>query len=112
MILNPWDVQSKHIHTVDGIASSMYAAECRWGGSELYVLIEGNNDDIPKITGPLMANSHPGSYCGQDAYTDMFITEKENELLRCTEIRGVRTERYSLDTEAEGLQRCDRPGRD
>lgn len=29
-----------------------------------------------------MANSHPGSYCGQDAYTDMFITEKRyaNEL--------------------------------
>ena len=31
MILNPWDVQSKHIHTVDGIASSMYAADCRGG---------------------------------------------------------------------------------
>lgn len=28
-------------------------------------------------TGPLMANSHPGSYCGQDAYTDMFVTCKE-----------------------------------
>ena len=34
-----------------------------------------------KITGPLMANSHPGSYCGQDAYTDMFITEDKNGLL-------------------------------
>ena len=28
-----------------------------------------------KVTGPLMANSHPGSYCGQDAYSDMFVTE-------------------------------------
>lgn len=28
-----------------------------------------------KITGPLMANSHPGSYCGQDAYNDMLVTE-------------------------------------
>lgn len=27
-----------------------------------------------KTTGPLMANSHPGSYCGQDAYNDMFVT--------------------------------------
>lgn len=26
-------------------------------------------------TGPLMANSHPGSYSGQDAYTDMFVTQ-------------------------------------
>ena len=32
-----------------------------------------------KVTGPLMANSHPGSYCGQDAYSDMFVTEKKNE---------------------------------
>ena len=29
-----------------------------------------------KVTGPLMANSHPGSYCGQDAYSDMFVTER------------------------------------
>lgn len=28
-----------------------------------------------------MANSHPGSYCGQDAYSDMFVTEKDNGLL-------------------------------
>ena len=33
-----------------------------------------------KVTGPLMANSHPGSYCGQDAYSDMFVTEKDNGL--------------------------------
>ena len=26
-----------------------------------------------KVTGPLMANSHPGSYTGQDAYSDMLI---------------------------------------
>lgn len=28
-----------------------------------------------------MANSHPGSYCGQDAYSDMFVTERQDELL-------------------------------
>jgi len=28
------------------------------------------------ITGPLMANSHPGSYSGQDAYSDMLVTQK------------------------------------
>jgi DNA (cytosine-5)-methyltransferase 1 len=32
-----------------------------------------------KTTGPLMANSHPGSYCGQDAYSDMLITEPQRE---------------------------------
>ena len=28
-----------------------------------------------KTTGSLMANSHPGSYSGQDAYSDLLITE-------------------------------------
>lgn len=30
-----------------------------------------------KVSGSLMANSHPGSYSGQDAYNDMFVTEKK-----------------------------------
>ena len=29
-----------------------------------------------QVTGPLMANSHPGSYSGQDAYTDMFVSSQ------------------------------------
>lgn len=29
-----------------------------------------------KVTGPLMANSHPGSYTGQDAYNDMLVVGK------------------------------------
>ena len=36
--LNPWDVQSKHIQPEDGIAESLYSAECRYGGGESYVL--------------------------------------------------------------------------
>ena len=39
-----------------------------------------------KITGPLMANSHPGSYCGQDAYSDMLVTD-ENILHRKRSVR-------------------------
>ena len=27
----------------------------------------------PQKVGTIMANTHPGSYCGQDAYNDMFI---------------------------------------
>ena len=33
-----------------------------------------------KVTGPLMANSHPGSYTGQDAYNDMFVVGKEKPI--------------------------------
>ena len=39
-----------------------------------------------KVTGPLMANSHPGSYCGQDAYSDMLVTD-ENILHRKRSVR-------------------------
>lgn len=31
----------------------------------------------PHITGPLMANSHPGSYTGQDAMNDMLVVRRE-----------------------------------
>lgn len=32
-----------------------------------------------KVTGPLMANSHPGSYTGQDAFSDMLVAGKKEE---------------------------------
>lgn len=48
MILNPWDVESKQIHTVDGTSFPLYAGECRWGGGELYVLVRRTVDDISK----------------------------------------------------------------
>ena len=32
-----------------------------------------------KVTGPLMANSHPGSYTGQDAFSDMLVAGKVEE---------------------------------
>lgn len=42
-----------------------------------------------------MANSHPGSYCGQDAYNDMLITEGNDGALlhgnrtgKCRNIEG------------------------
>ena len=38
--LNPWDVQSKHIQPINGIAEALYSGECRYGGSESYVLIK------------------------------------------------------------------------
>lgn len=36
----------------------------------------------PKITGALCANSHPGSYTGQDAYNDMLLViRRDDDLL-------------------------------
>lgn len=33
----------------------------------------GNVGTYQKVSGPLMANSHPGSYTGQDAFSDMLV---------------------------------------
>ena len=30
--LNPWDVQSKHVMDIYGVAEALYAGECRYGG--------------------------------------------------------------------------------
>ena len=36
----------------------------------------------PRITGSLCANSHPGSYTGQDAFNDMLpVIRRDNDLL-------------------------------
>lgn len=42
------------------------------GCCDIPMVIERINCDYPQTTGPLMANTHPGSYSGQDAYNDMF----------------------------------------
>lgn len=39
------------------------------GGGNVPMVME----TYQRVTGPLMANSHPGSYTGQDAYSDMLI---------------------------------------
>lgn len=51
-------------------------------------------------TGPLMANSHPGSYTGQDAYTDMFVVGKEKTVA----MPGHYIVRHLTPTECARLQ--------
>ena len=67
-----------------------------------------------KVTGPLMANSHPGSYCGQDAYSDMFVTEKknENELGWHTDSTNIDSEQCWRQSEDAGQRKlqCDYRG--
>lgn len=67
--LNSWDVQSKHIQPEDGIAESLYAAECRYGGGESYVMQTGSYQDT---TGALCAAGY--SKLGvQEAANDMYV---------------------------------------
>lgn len=67
--LNPWDVQSKHIQPEDGIAESLYAAECRYGGGESYVM---QTESYQDTTGALCAAGY--SKLGvQEAANDMYV---------------------------------------
>lgn len=43
----------------------------------------------PKKTGTLMANSHPGSYCGQDAYNDMLVVENRGRCRVCGMVKRL-----------------------
>ncbi len=50
--LNSWDIQSKHVQPEDGVAESLYAGECRYGGGESYVLQEPTVYNGEVITSP------------------------------------------------------------
>lgn len=52
-------------------AGTLTAAQNDHVRGDTPLVIEGGVH--PKVTGPLMANSHPGSYTGQDAYNDMLV---------------------------------------
>jgi site-specific DNA-cytosine methylase len=65
----------------------------------------GKKMTYQKITGPLMANSHPGSYCGQDAYTDMFVTETKNESDKFRDVPLHNGRGKNDAVESKGLQR-------
>lgn len=57
--------------TDSGIASTLVAK----GPSG--VAYEEPVNTYQKVTGPLMANSHPGSYTGQDAFSDMLVAGEQ-----------------------------------
>ena len=52
-----------------------------------------------------MANSHPGSYCGQDAYNDMFVTEKRDEINNTRSFSLNSSGRVGTSVKSKGLQR-------
>lgn len=48
MSLNPWDVQSKHVVTIDGTCEALCAGEKRWGSLPPNVLYEATRGMIEK----------------------------------------------------------------
>lgn len=58
-------------HCVSCISATLQAKS---NGGQSLNYINPVFETYQDTTGPLMANSHPGSYSGQDAYQDMFVT--------------------------------------
>lgn len=61
---------TKNTVVEDGVSPTL-TARMGTGGNQVNAVLE----TYQQVTGPLMANSHPGSYCGQDAYSDMLVTQ-------------------------------------
>ncbi len=49
--LNQWDIQSKHVFSIDGICEALYAGECRYGGGEHYVVYEREQSEMSESVG-------------------------------------------------------------
>ena len=60
---------AKNDEITNGDISPCLLARAGTGGNQLPIV--GVERVYPEVTGPLMANSHPGSYTGQDAFSDM-----------------------------------------
>lgn len=60
----------------DGIVQTL-SSRMGTGGGNVPMVLE-KTDCYPKVTGALCANSHPGSYTGQDAFNDMLPVIKTN----------------------------------
>ena len=62
---------TKNAIVEDGICPTL-TARMGTGGNQVNAVIEPMQT-YQQVTGPLMANSHPGSYTGQYAYSDMLV---------------------------------------
>lgn len=71
-------------------------------------IVEGRRS-YQQTTGPLMANSHPGSYSGQDAYQDMLVVEGESRYIvrrltptECARLQGF-PDRWGWPDRKDGM---------
>lgn len=68
---------TKNTVVENGICPTL-TARMATGGNQVNAVLE----TYQSVTGPLMANSHPGSYTGQDAYNDMLIAHSLKAIVR------------------------------
>jgi hypothetical protein len=62
----------------------------------------------PKVTGALCANSHPGSYTGQDAFNNMLpvIRREDDDLLDISGDQHIHSGGGVKQFDGKGLQGC------
>ena len=68
------------VYAIEGDGNTRGQVLC--GMSPCMKTVHPNAVVMPNVTGPLMPNSHPGSYTGQDAYNDMLPVIKGGEIAR------------------------------
>lgn len=85
----------------DGICQSLTGRMGTGGGNVPLVLMT-----YQKVTGTLSQGAHPAGFNGQDAYSDMLVT---NENVCISSDRNLQREPGSIKSEDERLQGCDRP---
>ena len=93
-ILQPILLESNQNHATvqtNGICTTLPASMGMGGG---YVPMVTEPVTYQKVTGPLMANSHPGSYTGQDAFSDMLVAGIKRIVRRLTPLECERLQGY------------------
>lgn len=70
----------------------------------------GRVETYQKVTGPLMANSHPGSYTGQDAFSDMLVATLEHIVRRLTPMECARLQGFPDDWTDDLIEEKPAPG--
>lgn len=85
------EMTSTHNTVIDNGVCPTLTARMGTGGNQVNAVMT-----YQKTTGPLMANSHPGSYTGQDAYSDMLVAHPYPEKVANCLSKQPRM-RYRLD---------------
>lgn len=84
--LNKGDIQSKQVLDPSGIAPTLYAGECRYGGGEMYVL---DGEAPPPAQSALIRSEHCAHETSKGSATSM--SKKENSLSSDTSLNNKRT---------------------
>ena len=99
-------------------SKTLDALQCGYPGCNQGGMAVVQSVTYQRVTGPLMANSHPGSYTGQDAFSDMLVTSPKHIVRRLTPLECERLQGFPdgwtdigewIDTKGKKHKEADSP---